>query len=158
MLAIPCYVTNAAPLIMAKVIKRRHPLDLGRNFIDGRRVLGDSKSVEGFLLGVAAGTAAGFALSLLELISLSEAFVLSLGAMVGDSVGSFIKRRLNIKSGDPAPLLDQLTFLVVALAAYQLVYNNLDPVTVLILVLITPPLHIVTNYAAYKLEIKDRPW
>jgi len=157
-LAAPCYVANATPVLVAKVVKRTHPMDKGLRFLDGRRILGDSKSVEGFVSGILAGTAVGFALRWAGLLGVQEAFVLSLGTMLGDALGSFVKRRLGIERGNPAPLLDQLTFLLVALLLYQLVYGGLDALTVVILVLVTPPIHLVTNYFAYKLGLKSKPW
>jgi CDP-2,3-bis-(O-geranylgeranyl)-sn-glycerol synthase len=157
-LATPCYVANATPVVVAKVVKRTHPIDGGSCFLDGRRILGDGKSIEGFVSGIMSGTAIGFALKQGGLLSVQEAFVLSLGTMLGDTLGSFVKRRLGIERGDPAPLLDQLTFLLVALLLYQLVYGWLDALTVVILVIVTPPIHLVTNYLAYKIGLKSKPW
>ena len=117
-LAAPCYVANATPVVVAKVVKRTHPIDRGLRFPDGRRILGDGKSVEGFISGILSGTAIGFALKQTGLLGVQEAFVLSLGTMLGDVLGSFVKRRLGIERGDPAPLLDQLAFLLVALLLY----------------------------------------
>ncbi len=157
-LAAPCYVANATPVVVAKVVKRTHPIDGGLRFPDGRRILGDGKSVEGFISGVLTGTAVGFALKQVGLLGVQEAFILSLGTMLGDALGSFVKRRLGIERGEPAPLLDQLTFLLVALLLYQLVYGGLDALTVVILALVTPPIHLATNYIAYKLGLKSKPW
>ncbi|MEM5825715.1 MAG: CDP-archaeol synthase, partial [Thermofilaceae archaeon] len=102
-LALPCYVANATPVIVAKLLRRTHPLDFGLHFVDGRRLLGDSKSIEGFIAGVSAGLLAGYLLSLYGLLSVGEAVPLSFGTMLGDAMGSFIKRRLGLPSGAPAP-------------------------------------------------------
>jgi len=157
-LAAPCYVANATPVIVARVLKRTHPMDWERRFIDGRRILGDGKSVEGFFSGIASGTAVGLALSYVSALSVGEAFTLSLGAMLGDALGSFVKRRLGLERGDPAPLLDQLSFLLVALLMYQLTYGGLDAFVVATLVAVTPLIHLLTNRLAYKLGLKDKPW
>jgi len=157
-LALPCYVANATPVIVAKLLRRTHPLDFGLFFIDGRRLLGDSKSIEGFVSGVAAGLLVGYLLSLYGLLSVSEAVPLSFGTMLGDAMGSFIKRRLGLPSGAPAPLLDQLAFLAVALALYSLVYGYIEASVAIILFLITPPIHLATNVIAYKIKLKDKPW
>lgn len=157
-LAAPCYLANATPVVVAKIVKRTHPMDGGLCFLDGRRILGDGKSIEGFLSGILAGTAMGLALKQVSLLSVQEAFVLSLGTMLGDALGSFVKRRLGIERGEPAPLLDQLTFLLVALLLYQLVYGGLDALAVIALVIATPPIHLITNYFAHKLGLKSKPW
>jgi len=157
-IALPCYIANASPVVAAKILRRTHPLDGGARFFDGRRVLGDSKSVEGFVVGVAAGTLTGVGLSLGGLLTPGEGFVLSLGAMVGDALGSFVKRRMGLEPGAPAPLLDQLSFLAVALALYSLTFGPIEAPVVAALLIITPPLHLLTNIAAYKLGLKSRPW
>lgn len=157
-LAAPCYVANATPVVVAKILKRRHPIDGGRRFVDGRRILGDGKSIEGFVSGVAAGTAVGLVLDRAGVLHAGEALVLSLGTMLGDTLGSFIKRRLGLERGDPAPLLDQLSFLLVALLMYQLVYGGLDALVTTMLIAVTPPIHLLTNHLAYRLGLKDKPW
>lgn len=157
-LAAPCYVANATPVIVARVLKRTHPIDGGRCFLDGRRILGDGKSVEGFVSGVVAGMAVGLALERLCALSTGEALTLSLGAMLGDALGSFIKRRFGLERGEPAPLLDQLSFLLIALLMYQLAYGRLDAPIVATLIAATPPVHLLANYLAYRLRLKEKPW
>ena len=157
-IALPCYIANATPVLVAKLLGRTHPLDFGLKLPDGHRLLGDGKSVEGFVSGVLAGTLMGWLLSFLGLSDVGRAFTLSVGTMMGDALGSFLKRRLGLRRGDPAPLLDQLSFLVVALVGYQLAYGDLSPLTVTLLLLLTPPIHLATNYLAFRLGLKDRPW
>jgi len=77
--------------------------------------------------------------------------------MIGDLIGSFTKRRIGIKSGDPAPLLDQLTFIfgAIILSSFFVNYNFMEIISIII---ITPPTHFLTNYLAYRLKIKKVPW
>lgn len=142
-------------------------MDLGKYFLDGRRILGDGKSIEGFCSGTLAGFLTGLLLTHLhvpEYVGLElpltplASLILALGAMVGDVLGSFIKRRLGIPRGKPAPLLDQLSFLLVALLLYHLIIRPVPLVAYLILVLITPILHLSTNYVAYLLKLKEVPY
>ncbi len=154
----PCYVANAAPVALKNVLPLKTPIDMGRSFIDGRRILGDGKTVEGFLSGVAAGLSIGAALSLLGAHTLWGSFVLSLGAMCGDALGSFVKRRLGVPRGRPLPVVDQLTFVLVALAAYELLVSSVPLEYYLLAVLLTGPLHLATNYVAYRLGLKEVPW
>ncbi|MDD5096827.1 MAG: CDP-archaeol synthase, partial [Candidatus ainarchaeum sp.] len=57
---LPCYIANAAPVLLGG----GQPIDFGANFPDGRRILGDAKTVRGFVGGVAAGTVAAGILAL----------------------------------------------------------------------------------------------
>uniref|UniRef100_A0A7C4B962 CDP-archaeol synthase n=1 Tax=Thermofilum pendens TaxID=2269 RepID=A0A7C4B962_THEPE len=158
---LPAYVANAAPVVVTNFLKKRsrlHPLDFGRIFLDGRRVFGDNKTIEGFAGGFLAGVMAAFILTQLSLHSLLSGTVLSLGALLGDLAGAFAKRRMGIKPGDPVPLLDQLDFLVGAFAAYFIVFRELDPFVAGILVLLTPPIHLATNALAYIAGLKQHPW
>lgn len=83
--------------------------------------------------------------------------------MLGDLVGSFLKRRAGRERGAPAPVLDQLGFVGGAFALTRLVAPGwfrstfTAPVTVAVL-LVTPLLHVVTNALAYVVGLKDVPW
>jgi len=157
---LPAYVANGAPVVLARVLPRRHPIDGGAKFIDGRRVLGDSKTVEGFVFGVFAGIVTGLAESLVTgFEAILRGAAMGLGAMVGDCLGSFIKRRLGLRPGARAPLLDQLPFLLVALLfAYIAHVYWIDVWQTLFLVALTPALHYLTNVAAYLMKLKSVPW
>ncbi|HDI46330.1 MAG TPA: CDP-2,3-bis-(O-geranylgeranyl)-sn-glycerol synthase [Candidatus Methanomethylia archaeon] len=147
-IAVAAYIANATPLL----VKGKTPIDLGRMFIDGRRLLGNGKTVEGFAAGVLTGGIAG------TLITGNPAFgfLASLGAMIGDLAGSFIKRRLGIPRGHCFPLLDQLDFILGALALTAPVHP-IEPYAAIILLVATPPIHLAANAVAYKLKIKDTP-
>ncbi len=157
----PAYVSNAAPVVAVRLFRKPHPLDGGLVFIDGRRLLGDGKTVEGFFAGTVSGVAAGILISyfLPSLFSFMEVFFLSVGAMVGDVFGAFIKRRFGLITGSPAPVMDQLGFLVVALALVHFVTGLpawLDITTLIALMLFTILMHLATNTAAYLLKLKSR--
>ena len=164
----PAYVANATPVVASKLISRRTPIDMGKCLWDGRRILGDGKTIEGFLFGVMAGTLiGGLTVTIIESFignsmiypTLLDCFSLSFWALVGDLIGAFIKRRLGLPRGAPAPFLDQLDFIVTALLVTRLI----DPTTISIpiiiaAVLLTPPIHLATNAAAYLLGLKREPW
>ncbi len=87
------------------------------------------------------------------------AFLLSFGALVGDLVGSFIKRRANLpRGGYPAIGLDQLGFLISALAfAYPV--KTLSSGQIIFLLVVSPPfIHWGANYFAYRMGWKSVPW
>jgi len=149
-------VANATPVVLGG----GRPIDAGKKFTDGRPIFGAGKTVQGFLAGLVAGTFVG----LLQGIAagplpdyLALGFLLALGALLGDLLGSFIKRRLDIKRGGAAPGLDQLSFVVVALlAASPLALPSWE--IVLTIIIITLPIHLATNFGGYKLGLKSKPY
>ncbi|MEM2889916.1 MAG: CDP-2,3-bis-(O-geranylgeranyl)-sn-glycerol synthase [Candidatus Hadarchaeum sp.] len=145
---LPAYFANAAPVILGG----GPPLDLGRRFVDGRRIFGEGKTLYGFLSGLVAGTLIGL-LQRRALVGL----MLALGALMGDLIGSFIKRRLGMAQGKMAPGLDQLGFAVVAIAMASPIELPSWPVIATILIL-TPPIHLATNFLGYKLGLKTKPY
>jgi len=159
---LPAYVANAA----AVLFKGNTPLDANIKFIDGRRLLGKGKTVKGFVGAVLAGTVVGLALGYVEgsvMPRVILAFVLSLFAMTGDSVGSFLKRRFNIPPGGAAPFLDQWDFVLFALAGHWLLLQWIaiplpDITQVLAILVLTAFMHVATNFAAYKVGLKKVPW
>ncbi|MCD6312543.1 MAG: CDP-2,3-bis-(O-geranylgeranyl)-sn-glycerol synthase [Thaumarchaeota archaeon] len=161
---LPAYVANGAPVIGVKLIGRATPIDRGAKAWDGRRFLGDGKTIEGLIVGIFSGAAAGLLILLCFpqfYRGVLEPLTLSVGAILGDIFGSFVKRRLGLRRGQPAPGLDQLGFLCFALAFSILAYGVpawLDAVTLISLLLITALLHVGTNYLAYLLGLKREPY
>lgn len=169
-LLLPSYVPNN----FAVVFGGGKPIDLGRNFIDGARLLGDGKTIRGFVAGGLGGLLVAHIQLLIENLldfNIYSSMVytsfmgivigLAFGALIGDMAGSFIKRRFKVKRGDKIPLLDQLDFLIFALLAASLSteFTTLFTIPVIIAAfIITPILHILTNFIAYKLGLKEVPW
>ncbi len=173
-LGLSAWIANATPVLGGG----GRPIDGGRIFRDGNRVLGDGKSIRGFIVGVFFGTLVGVGqviaapylrpllaqfvtitpeMDFVLFISIPVAFLFSLGALTGDLVGSFIKRRVNVKSGDPSPFLDQLGFIIMALIfAFPLMMPS--PVFVIILILTTLGIHWLSNALGYLLGLKENPW
>ena len=161
----PAYAANATPVLA----RGKRPLDFGKKW-RGARILGDGKTVEGTVLGIIAGFLVGaleyyllpslqaFAADVtLPQITLLVAFAIPLGVMIGDIIGSFAKRRMGIRRGDEAPLMDQLGFIVVAiLFAYPFV--NITPGMAVFMLLATFAIHKAANFLAYKLRLKNVPW
>ncbi|WP_407374482.1 CDP-2,3-bis-(O-geranylgeranyl)-sn-glycerol synthase [Methanobrevibacter sp.] len=81
-------------------------------------------------------------------------FLLGFGAMLGDAIGSFLKRRLGIGRGKPAPILDQLDFIIVALILVSFVVK-FDWIFVVIAIALTLIIHLIANTGAYLLGLKD---
>lgn len=167
-LILPIYAANG----LVPLVKGKRPVDFGKRFIDGRRILGPGKTIEGFV----AGCIIGAVIALVELLAfpylpwgLSEVplrivemsaalgFLLGFGAMLGDSCGSFIKRRFSMPRGRPVPLLDQLDFLIGALLVSSLIITVKLEWFIILLVL-TPLIHWIACVLGYLLRVKKEPW
>ncbi len=164
-IVLPAYIANGTPVVTAKILDMidldRHPIDFGKHLFDGKRIFGDSKSWEGFFAGLLAGVATGYVQNVLveSEIYLYRGVTLSFGALLGDLIGAFIKRRLDLEPGEPLPILDQLSFIVMALAITQLLnYIELSVLEYIYILIVTLTLHVITNYFAYLLKLKDVPW
>ena len=51
----PAFVANAAPTILGKGKRLNAPIDGGRLWKDNKRILGDGKTIRGFVSGVVCG-------------------------------------------------------------------------------------------------------
>jgi CDP-2,3-bis-(O-geranylgeranyl)-sn-glycerol synthase len=167
-LMLPAYVPNSSAVLFAG----KTPIDFGKNFIDGKRVFGPGKTFRGLVGGTLVGIAVGLLLQLIKTITqinvpsfepISVVVALSLGAMLGDLTKSFLKRRLGIDRGRPLPVADQLDFVIGAWVFTYIffsgwfVQNFTVPVMVVVLVL-SPLLHIGVNRIGYQLGKKKEPW
>jgi len=146
---IPAYFANSSALLF----KGKKQMDFGKLFIDGKPIFGSGKTFKGFFSGMAVGVLAGVLIGISPLLS----FATSLGALLGDLIGAFFKRRLSLRPGDPAPVLDQFDFMLGA-ALFSQSWVHLDPRSIIIVMAITPAIHIASNSIAFLLGIKKVPW
>ncbi|MDR3292069.1 MAG: CDP-2,3-bis-(O-geranylgeranyl)-sn-glycerol synthase [Methanobrevibacter sp.] len=150
---LPAYVANLSGLAFGG----KRPIDMGKNFSDGNRIIGDGVTIEGFAYGILFGTLIGAIEGFKNgniLFYLQLGLLLSLGALVGDAVGSFIKRRLGLSKGKPAPILDQLDFFIGAIL-FALLMSPVPMNYIIIGAILTLILHLTANIIAYRLGIKD---
>jgi len=163
----PAYVANSSPLFISSIIRNLHPLDFGKIFIDGNRILGDGKTIEGTSFGLLLGLIYFCILKLVnDFLGITylyygylDGIPIVVGALLGDIFGSFLKRRLNIKQGEMLPIFDQLGFLVFALFIYSIFFDiplSLD--AIIYVLFVTFFTHILTNLGAYIFNIKDKPY
>ncbi|MCL5100897.1 MAG: CDP-2,3-bis-(O-geranylgeranyl)-sn-glycerol synthase [Candidatus Marsarchaeota archaeon] len=150
---LPAYVANGAPVIFGGGT----PIDLNRKF-KGRPILGKHKTIRGLI----AGLLSGFLIAGVESIFLHYMLVigilLSIGAMFGDIVGSFIKRRFEVREGNSVPLMDQYMFFVFALLFAFPLGNMPNLFGLVFIVLLTGLLHKTTNMIANRIHVKEVPW
>ncbi len=175
----PAYIANALATLPRG---RGPPMDFGRLWRrDGRRVLGPSKTWSGFLVGGFAAIPFGLieaglilaapppwqlvpllAPSLLAAVPFVA--LLTFGAMTGDALGSFVKRRLGRASGSRTFLLDQLPFVLVPVALGLVLYPGLFGGVflrwdaVIWLLAYTLGLHAAFNWVGYWAGLKKVPW
>jgi CDP-2,3-bis-(O-geranylgeranyl)-sn-glycerol synthase len=167
-LMLPAYIANP----MAVVFGGGTPMDLGLKWQDGQRVFGDGKTIKGLIGGTACGIAAGliqiyiastFGIEFVPTIT--AIITLSFGALLGDIVKSFFKRRIGFVRGAELPLIDQLDFVA---GAWLLTYI-FDPVwftkyflsspwIIVTVLVLTPILHRLTNIFGYIIKLKKEPW
>jgi len=158
----PAYCANAAPVIFGG----GKPMDFGKKFVDGKPFLGLHKTFKGFLAGIIVGTLVGAAQTVIfeQFLfqyspqfeySILLGFVLSLGALTGDLIESFIKRRLNRSPGSSLPVADQIDFILGAFL-FSIPVSSPSLVSALIILLITIPIHLLTNLGAALLNMKNK--
>jgi CDP-2,3-bis-(O-geranylgeranyl)-sn-glycerol synthase len=162
---LPAYFANAAPVAFSFLSKKSWPMDFKIKFFDKRRIFGKGKTWTGFFIGIFSGTLAGILIFFLGFrvyefpLQVFVAFLLSLGALVGDVAGAFLKRRFSIGSGKILIFVDQTFFLIFALLfAAPFLPNFFDIKGFVFLLIFTFILHIATNTIAYKLGIKKVPY
>ncbi|MGA9085601.1 MAG: CDP-2,3-bis-(O-geranylgeranyl)-sn-glycerol synthase, partial [Methanoregula sp.] len=109
---VPAYVPNP----VAALCGGGTPVDFGRNYSDGRRLLGEGKTFRGLVCGVLAGVAVGalqiwlagtWGWTFLPQHTAASIIILPLGALLGDMGKSFVKRRLGKNRGESWPIADQ---------------------------------------------------
>lgn len=151
---LPAYVANGAPILFGG---GKLPLDFGMK-LHGKRIFGDNKSVTGTASMLVVGVLAGAVESWFLPYMLTVSLLLALGAIAGDLIGSFVKRRIGRAAGASFPVMDQYGFFIVALIfAYPLGHTP-GIYGLLFLVVLTGVLHVFTNAAAHKLKLKKVPW
>ncbi|MFA5102326.1 MAG: CDP-2,3-bis-(O-geranylgeranyl)-sn-glycerol synthase [Candidatus Thermoplasmatota archaeon] len=183
-IVIPIYVANAS----AVIVGGGTPIDLGKTWKDGRRVLGDGKTWRGLFAGTFLGMTAGFGLAVAaSYISASSysflaltnfegfplmiplLFSLCFGALLGDVIESFFKRRIGKDRGQDWIPFDQLDFMVGALlfsfltseilSVLQLTndhwfFVHITSWHILVLLLVTPFIHISANVLFRRMKKK----
>lgn len=165
---LPAYIPNP----VAAVCGGGMPVDLGRHYPDGRRVFGDGKTFRGLGCGIAAGVitgllqiaaAATFGWTFLPGLTLLTVVLLATGALLGDLVKSFFKRRLGKERGAKWPVADQYdlvagAFLLLLLFDREWLFATVTLPVILVIIILTPLLHRAVNILGYAIKVKEVPW
>jgi CDP-2,3-bis-(O-geranylgeranyl)-sn-glycerol synthase len=126
-IVLPAYIANASALLVGGGT----PIDFGKKWKDGQRILGDGKTWRGLISGAFIGIASGFGFSVVAIYANDSEFAflglsdfgrfpimipiigsICFGALLGDIFESFFKRRVGKKRGEDWIPFDQLDFIV----------------------------------------------
>lgn len=167
---LPVYFANMAPVMIKGSFKElKVPVDFDTR-IDGQTIFGRHKTFRGLIFGVVFAIIIAFIQYLIydieffKLISFIDysnwllvGLLLGSGAVMGDLVESFFKRRLNVKPGKPLIPWDQLDFVIGSLIFIYPVYR-LSFTQIATIIILSFVLHVTINHAAYYLKIRKVKW
>jgi CDP-2,3-bis-(O-geranylgeranyl)-sn-glycerol synthase len=164
---LPAYIANSMAINVSGIPLLKGystPIDFGRSW-RGKRILGDGKTWRGLIGGTASAVLCAilqeqFQPAGLYIMTPFVGFLLGFGALFGDSAESFIKRRMGFDRGAPLFLLDQLDYVFGAffLAWTVVPLATIGPGYLLIICVITVPIHVASSILAWKLKLKKAPW
>jgi len=153
---LPAYFASISPVWFR--LRGKKPLDFGRTFRD-KPIFGPSKTVRGFIGGALCGSLLGgiqqFVFGKPEGLLLGV--LLGFGAMTGDAVKSFFKRQRGIPPGKSWFPFDQLDFVVGGLV-FAAALETPTFAELIIIFVLTPPLHLLSNIADHKVGLKEVPY
>jgi CDP-2,3-bis-(O-geranylgeranyl)-sn-glycerol synthase len=182
-LVLPAYVANASALLFGGGMS----IDFGKKWKDGRRILGDGKTWRGLFIGAFIGMTAGFGFSVVAKYAVIIDFPIKIndftgfpmmipiiaslcfGALIGDILESFFKRRVGKKRGENWIIFDQLDF-ILGVLLFSFIMSSLLHVFnltlenwflssfslwhIVVLLIMTPFFHIFANFVNKKLKHK----
>ena len=137
------------------------PLDLGMTY-KGTRLLGPNKRVRGVVFGtLLAAVASLVIITVSDLPYAVNTFLIGgtfmgLGALLGDAIESFFKRRVGVKPGLSWFPFDQTDYIIGGLLfSYPILTPSMELVFQVFVLYFG--LHIVVSYIGYLLGFKNKP-
>ena len=166
---LPAGIANMTPVFAEKLLPQfNQPLDFGFSLSD-KRIFGDHKTIRGIVIGVLFGIITAIVQSfLMQNISWFHTFIpfdymlgtpvvfglfLSVGALFGDAIKSFFKRRVGVASGKTWFPFDQIDYIVGGIL-FSLLWVHLDWKIYLIIFLLYFALHVLSTTIGYFLGFK----
>ena len=147
-------IANGTPVVAKRLLGRflRYPLDAGVTFIDGRAILGSSKTIRGVLVSVIATSVCAPLLG----FAWTTGLLIGLAAMAGDLFSSFIKRRIGYPPSSKALGLDQIPeSLLPALPCKSVL--ALTFADVFLIVALFSVGNLLASRLLYKIHLRDEP-
>lgn len=172
---LPAYSANLSASLSRKIKLLKFlekPVDFGKS-LQGYPIFGNHKTWRGIIFGSLVGTLVAVLqkwlylsldifkkLSLIDYLNLNIlllGFLLSFGALFGDLLFAFFKRRRGIKPGDPWIPFDQINF-VIGGFCFVTPYLILPLKIWITLLFFTFFLHILANQLGYFLKLQKVKW
>jgi CDP-2,3-bis-(O-geranylgeranyl)-sn-glycerol synthase len=148
-------VANGTPVLIKKLLGDflAYPLDGGRTFLDGRPFLGPAKTIRGVVTSILATSICAPLVG----VTWTTGAMVGIAAMAGDTLSSFMKRRMGLASSSRASGLDQVPeSLLPALACRNLLgLTFADIIAVVALFVIG---EVVLARLLFRLRIRDEPY
>lgn len=173
--AAPGMIANAMPIIFRKTLKfLAMPADFGKT-IRSKRILGNNKTIRGFVVGIIIAIVLVYCQKLLCNVKFFNSisyvnyssfgfskiilvgFILGFGALLGDSVKSFFKRRANIKPGGKFFPWDQVDY-IIGIIILTLFIKPMTIGMIIALVVLGILLSIIFTKIGHLLKIKKTNW
>ena len=184
-LLLPAYFANMAPVIFRRVNFLNLPVDFGytlkikklanrsnnkhkKNTKD--RIFGDHKTWRGLFFATVTGIVIAFIQYLIQYHSFISAlkmfpynnwpligFLLGFGAIFGDLVKSFFKRRLHIDDGKPLYFFDQLDY-VAGSYLFLSLYYVVSLQIIVASVVLSFSLTVIVNHLSFYLGFRKEKW
>lgn len=168
-LLLPGYVANMAPIWFQKVPFLNIPVDVEKT-LGGKPLFGPHKTYRGFFFGVLFAIVTvyiqtefdrsfGWArnMSLLDYQTTSSVligFLLGFGALAGDLIKSFFKRRIGVQSGKSWFPFDQLDY-VVGMMVFLLPLYQPDLAHIIVMIVSSLVFHVIVSYIGYLFNMKQ---
>jgi CDP-diglyceride synthetase len=148
-------VANASPILLRYLMRDifSYPIDFNCRYTDGKPLFGSAKTWRGLM-----GSLLITSLSA-QMIGhdFETGLLVASGAMCGDLLSSFLKRRLGMRSSTRAPLLDQVPeSLIPVLLLMQTFHLSIAAIAALVLVFFL--LDVMLSRFLYHLGIRKRPY
>jgi CDP-2,3-bis-(O-geranylgeranyl)-sn-glycerol synthase len=165
---LPAGIANMAPVFSGRIpwLKNwKTPMDFGLSY-RGKRILGNSKRWRGVVFGTGLASLSAVIIfsSLYDSDLLSEHLwliaitgaLIGFGALMGDAIESFFKRRIGIKPGDSWFPFDQIDYIIGGILLSSPIVQWPPEIIVWIFVLYFG-LHVIVSYIGFLLGLKDKP-
>lgn len=159
---LPAFIANSTPPLVAKLSFLNKPIN--------KKLFGANKTIRGFVFACIFGTLTFFiqiflykypSIESISLVDYSQTtlwlgFLLAFGAITGDLVESYFKRKMNIKPGKPWIPFDQSDYVIGALLFSFIIFIPNLAMMLLILIM-SVLLTMLSHYLGYLIGInKDK--
>ncbi len=168
-LMLPAYFANMAPVMVKHIKLFVFPIDFDKQ-LNNKPILGKNKTFRGLIFGVVFAVLVAYVQFLLYSMEFFKnisflnyqswllfGFLMGLGALTGDLLKSFFKRRLGLKPGARFIPFDQTDFVVGALVFIMPLFDLTLKIFIVSL-LLSFVLHIIVNHIAFYARIRNERW